>query len=112
MIFVIATVELVEGRRPEYLLELRKMIPVVRAEKGCLEYGGAIDVASGLPVQEPVDENAVVIIERWGRCRCAQSASGRGAHEDLPGGDQGLCKAGEDTRSGAGVRNGFGRSSC
>ena len=65
MIFVIATVELVEGRRPEYLLELRKMIPVVRAEKGCLEYGGAIDVASGLPVQEPVDENAVVIIERW-----------------------------------------------
>jgi quinol monooxygenase YgiN len=65
MIYVIATVELVEGKRGEYLRELKKVIPDVLAEVGCLEYGPASDVATDIPVQDPINENVVTIIERW-----------------------------------------------
>jgi len=65
MIYVIATVELAEGKKALYLEELNKIIPMVRSEHGCLEYGPAADVLTGIPVQEPIDENAITIIERW-----------------------------------------------
>ena len=65
MIYVIATVELVEGKRGKYLSELKKVIPDIRAEIGCLEYGPATDVATDIPVQDQVNENVVTIIERW-----------------------------------------------
>jgi len=65
MIYVIATVELIEGKRDLYIEEFNKIIPMVRAEKGCLEYGPTVDVATGIPVQEPINENAITIIERW-----------------------------------------------
>jgi quinol monooxygenase YgiN len=65
MIYVIATVDLAEGTRSAYLDELRKMIPLVQAEEGCLEYGPAADIPTGIPVQDPVNENTVTIMERW-----------------------------------------------
>jgi quinol monooxygenase YgiN len=65
MIYVIATVGLVEGKRGEYLGELKKVIPDVLAEAGCLEYGPASDVVTDIPFQETVNQNAVTIIERW-----------------------------------------------
>ncbi|HBH86783.1 MAG TPA: antibiotic biosynthesis monooxygenase [Syntrophaceae bacterium] len=65
MIYVIATVEIIEGKRGEYLRELKKVIPDVRAETGCLEYGPAGDIATDIPVQAPVNEHVVTIIERW-----------------------------------------------
>lgn len=65
MIYVIATIELTEGKRSEYLEEFNKIIPKVRAENGCLEYGPTADVVTGIPVQEPINENAITIIERW-----------------------------------------------
>ncbi len=65
MVYVIATVELIKGKRGEYLRELKKVVPDVRAEIGCLEYDPAGDVATDIPVQDPVNENVVTIIERW-----------------------------------------------
>jgi quinol monooxygenase YgiN len=65
MIHVIATIDLAEGTRTEYLNELRKIIPQVQAEDGCLEYGPAADIPTGIPVQDPVNENTITIIERW-----------------------------------------------
>ena len=65
MIYVIATVELVEGKRGEYLNELKKVIPAVLAEVGCLEYGPTSDVVTDIPVQKTVKQNVVTIIERW-----------------------------------------------
>lgn len=65
MIHVIATVELAEGKVPEFLVEFGKVIPHVHAEKGCLEYGPAVDLPSGIPIQPPPRENHVVIIEKW-----------------------------------------------
>ena len=65
MIHVLATAELADGKGPEFLTELAKMVPSVWAEKGCIEYGPAIDISSGIPIQAPIRENTVVIIEKW-----------------------------------------------
>jgi quinol monooxygenase YgiN len=48
MIHVIATIELAPGTRETYLTEFRKIIFDVRAEKGCIEYGSAIDAQTDL----------------------------------------------------------------
>ena len=65
MIYVIVTVELVEGKRSDYLKEFKKVSSHVCAEKGCLQYGPAVDVATGIPAQEPINDNIVTIIEGW-----------------------------------------------
>ena len=65
MINVIATIDLAEGKRALYLAELHKIIQMVKSENGCLEYGPAADVPTGIPVQEPINENTITIIERW-----------------------------------------------
>lgn len=65
MIHVIATVELVEGTRESYLAELRKIVADVRAEKGCIDYGPAGDIETGIPVQEKTGPDTVTIVERW-----------------------------------------------
>lgn len=65
MIFVVATIDLRPGTRAAFLAEFRTVVPLVRAENGCLEYGPAVDVASGIAAQPPVRENTVVVIEKW-----------------------------------------------
>ena len=65
MIHVIATVDVAEGKRPDFLKAFHKVISHVRAEKGCIEYGPAVDLPTGIPVQAPVREDAVVILEKW-----------------------------------------------
>ena len=65
MIHVIATIEVADGKREDFLTEFRKVVPHVVAEAGCLEYGPTIDVDAGLPVQTPLRENVVTIVEKW-----------------------------------------------
>ncbi len=65
MIHVIATIELAAGKREAFLAEFRRVVPLVKAEAGCLDYGPAIDVPSGLAAQPPVREDVVTVIERW-----------------------------------------------
>jgi quinol monooxygenase YgiN len=65
MIYVIATIDLAEGKRALYLEELNRIVPLVRSENGCLEYGPAADIPAGIPIQEPADASTVTIIERW-----------------------------------------------
>jgi quinol monooxygenase YgiN len=65
MIHVIATIELVPGKRDELLAEFRKLVPLVRAEAGCLDYGPAVDMHTGLAVQVPTREHVVTVVERW-----------------------------------------------
>ena len=65
MIFVVATIDLRPGTRAALLAEFRKVVPLVRAEAGCLEYGPAVDVASGIAAQPPVRDDTVVVIEKW-----------------------------------------------
>jgi quinol monooxygenase YgiN len=65
MIFVVATIELAEGKRSDFLKRVRQLVPEVRAEKGCLEYGPAVDVPTGFKAQLPPRENVVVMMEKW-----------------------------------------------
>ena len=65
MIHVIATIEVAEGKREAFLAEFRKLVPLVRAEAGCLEYGPTVDADSGLSAQGPARADVAVIVEKW-----------------------------------------------
>jgi quinol monooxygenase YgiN len=65
MIHVIATVELRAGQRDAFLAEFRKIVPLVHAEEGCLEYGPTVDLSSGLSAQQAVRPDFVTIVEKW-----------------------------------------------
>ncbi len=65
MIHVIATVEVAEGKREALLAEFHRLVPLVRAEAGCLEYGPAVDVDSGMALQGAVRPNVVTVVEKW-----------------------------------------------
>jgi quinol monooxygenase YgiN len=65
MIHVVATVELAEGKRDDFLKRVQQLVPEVRAEKGCIEYGPAIDTPTGIKAQMPLRQNVVVMLEKW-----------------------------------------------
>ncbi|MBL9122963.1 MAG: antibiotic biosynthesis monooxygenase [Planctomycetaceae bacterium] len=65
MIHVLATIRVAAGKRDEFLTEFRKLVPLVRAEQGCIEYGAAIDVPTTLPAQLPLRDDVVMVVEKW-----------------------------------------------
>ena len=65
MIHVIAAIEIVEGMRAEFLEAFHELMPHVHAEEGCIEYGPAVDVATPIELQAPLQENIVTVIEKW-----------------------------------------------
>jgi quinol monooxygenase YgiN len=64
MINVIASIFIKEGKLSDYLRILKANVPMVRNEKGCIEYVPTRDVETGLPAQV-LDSNVVTILERW-----------------------------------------------
>jgi len=65
MIHVIATVELNPGTREKFLAEFRKLVPEVKAEAGCIEYGPSVDAETDIPIQFRIGPDKVTIIEKW-----------------------------------------------
>ena len=65
MIHVLATITIKPGKRDEFLCEFHRIMPMVHAEAGCIEYGPTVDVASGLSMQGPSRDLVAVIIEKW-----------------------------------------------
>jgi len=65
MIHVIATIEVQPGKRREYLDLFSELVPKVLAEEGCLAFGPAVDIDSGLGVQVPLRDNVVTVVEQW-----------------------------------------------
>ena len=53
------------GARTRFLGEFQQIVPTVRAEDGCLEYGAAVDVPTGLAAQLPLRDHVVVVVEKW-----------------------------------------------
>ena len=51
MIHVIAVITARPGKREAILQAFRANVPAVRAEKGCIEYGAAVDADNALPIQ-------------------------------------------------------------
>ena len=65
MVHVVATITLAAGKREAFLKEFKALVPAVLAEQGCIEYGPTIDLATSVPVQPPVREDVVTVIEKW-----------------------------------------------
>lgn len=65
MIHVIATIEVKSGQRDTFLVEFRKVEPLVRAEVGCIEYGAGVDAATELSVQVGPRPDVVTVVEKW-----------------------------------------------
>jgi quinol monooxygenase YgiN len=64
MIHVIATIQTATGRRDDFLAAFGELVPDVRAEAGCIEYGPATDLPTAASSQ-PARENVVTVIEKW-----------------------------------------------
>ena len=65
MIHVLAQIETVPGHRDDFLAEFAQVAILVRQEAGCIEYGAAIDVPTGIAVQNFLGETVVMIVEKW-----------------------------------------------
>lgn len=65
MIHVIAIITAKPGMRAQILEHFRANIPAVRAEKGCIEYGPAIDAEGMGRIQTPFGPDTFVVIEKW-----------------------------------------------
>ena len=64
MIHVIATIRTAAGRQDDFLAAFGELVPDVRSEVGCIEYGPAIDLATAVGSQ-PAREDVVTVIEKW-----------------------------------------------
>lgn len=65
MIHVIAFLHLRPGTRREFLATFEALTPLVRAEKGCIEYGPAVDHGPFLGFQSPIGDDVVAVVEKW-----------------------------------------------
>lgn len=64
MITVIATIQCRPGKRASFLAEFNTIVPIVRQEAGCLEYGPTVDADTDLDNQH-TDPDRVTIVEKW-----------------------------------------------
>ena len=64
MIHVIASIQIKQGQVSRFLEIFISNMPVVRKEKGCIEYVPAVDILTDLPIQEK-NEQVVTVIEKW-----------------------------------------------
>jgi len=65
MIHVIAIITTKPGKRDEVLQHARANVPAVHAEKGCIEYGAAVD-ADGLgSFQTKLGPDTYIVVEKW-----------------------------------------------
>lgn len=65
MICVLASIEVAEGRRNEFLAAFEQVVPKVLAEQGCIEYAPMVDVETNIPAQPPPRTNVVTVVEKW-----------------------------------------------
>ena len=65
MIHVVAVITAKPGKRAEILAAFRANVPNVHKEKGCIEYGAAIDADPALPIQKKWGDDTFLVIEKW-----------------------------------------------
>ena len=65
MIHVIAVITARPGKREEILRHFRANVPNVHAEKGCIEYGAAVDAEDAAPFQTKWGADSFLVIEKW-----------------------------------------------
>jgi len=65
MIHVVAIITAKPGMREGILREFRANMPAVHAEKGCVEYGPAVDTPDFGKIQTRFGPDTFVVIEKW-----------------------------------------------
>jgi quinol monooxygenase YgiN len=65
MIHVVAVVTAKPGKREEILKHFRANVPAVKAEKGCIEYGPAVDAENALGFQTKIGPDTFMVVEKW-----------------------------------------------
>ena len=65
MIHVLAIVTAKPGMRDSILKLFHANIPAVRAEKGCIEYGPAVDAEDLGSIQTKLGPDTFVVVEKW-----------------------------------------------
>jgi len=78
MIHVLAIITTKPGKRGEVLTAFRSIVPTVRKEEGCIEYGAAIDADAIGSVQTRLGPDTYVVVEKWA------SAAALAAHSTAP----------------------------
>ena len=91
MIHVIAVITAKPGKREEILKAFRANVPACRAEKGCIEYGPAIDAENALPFQTRIGAETFMVVEKQGDVMRMREVKGyevpaQGSFELKPGG--------------------------
>lgn len=78
MIHVIAEIRLRPGARDAFVAEFQRLTPLVRAEDGCLEYQGALEVPTGIAAQAAPRDDVLTVVEKW------RDEASLAAHLDAP----------------------------
>jgi quinol monooxygenase YgiN len=78
MIHVVAILTTKPGQRATVLDAIRANLPAVRAERGCIEYGPAIDAEGIGSFQTQGGPDTIFVIEKW------QDAAALKAHAAAP----------------------------
>lgn len=78
MIHVIAIITAKPGQREAILAAFRANMPAVHAEKGCIEYGPAVDAEGIGGFQTRFGADTFVVVEKW------ESAEALKAHAAAP----------------------------
>ena len=65
MIHVLAVITAKPGMRDEVLQAFRANVPNVRAEKGCIEYGAAVDSEPVLKFQAALGPDTFMVVEKY-----------------------------------------------
>ena len=65
MIYVIAIITAKPGQRDNILAHARANLAAVRAERGCIEYGQALDADPALPFQAKLGADTFMVVEKW-----------------------------------------------
>lgn len=65
MIHVLAIITAKPGLRAEILKHFHANMPAVHAEKGCIEYGPAVDAEGVGAIQTKLGSDSFVVVEKW-----------------------------------------------
>ncbi|MGH8688264.1 MAG: putative quinol monooxygenase [Burkholderiales bacterium] len=65
MIHVVAVITAKPGMREKILESFRANVPAVLAEKGCIEYGPAVDTDPAPSIQTKYGPDTFLAIEKW-----------------------------------------------
>ena len=103
MIHVIATIETAPGMRDDFLAAFAELVPDVRAEQGCIEYGPAVDLATSIGDQPAAAGKRGHRDRKMGQRRGAAETPGSTPHDPLSSHREGHRPGGFDSGARAGL---------